>query len=203
MRALTPPVAAAAPVTAGLPFVDSPTGLILCLAFYFVVVGLGFAVQSGAAPTTKRADPAWLRAIVLLHNLFLVVLSLYMCAGCASPTRRRAPQRAHPAHRTPTEARRGRQRARPGRRSRSPFASHAAAELARAALPRSVAYYAHEGRYIVWGNPYKASEHGMATMIYIFFVSKIYEFMDTFIMLLKGNLHQARAAASPEPVAAR
>ena len=66
-----------------------------------------------------------------------------------------------------------------------------------------MAYYAHEGRYIVWGNPYKASEHGMATMIYIFFVSKIYEFMDTFIMLLKGNLHQARAAAWPEPLAAR
>ena len=57
-----------------------------------------------------------------------------------------------------------------------------------------MAYYAHEGRYIVWGNPYKPSEHGMATMIYIFFVSKIYEFMDTFIMLLKGNLQQARRA---------
>ena len=65
-----------------------------------------------------------------------------------------------------------------------------------------MAYYAHEGRYIVWGNPYKASEHGMATMIYIFFVSKIYEFMDTFIMLLKGNLHQVRASHFPEPLAA-
>ena len=34
----------------------------------------------------------------------------------------------------------------------------------------------------------------MAGVIYIFFVSKIYEFMDTFIMLLKGNLRQARLA---------
>ena len=83
LRVLTPSAAAAAPVTAGLPFVDSPTGLILCLAFYFAVVGLGFALQSGAAPTKKSTDPAWLRALVLLHNLFLVVLSLYMCAGCA------------------------------------------------------------------------------------------------------------------------
>ena len=98
LRVLTPSAAAAAPVTAGLPFVDSPTGLILCLAFYFVVVGLGFALQSGAAPTKKRADPAWLRALVLLHNLFLVVLSLYMCAGCAP---RSAAGRAAAATRTP------------------------------------------------------------------------------------------------------
>jgi hypothetical protein len=40
----------------------------------------------------------------------------------------------------------------------------------------------------------------MATMIYIFFVSKIYEFMDTFIMLLKGNLHQVRASLLPVPL---
>ena len=64
---------------------------------------------------------------------------------------------------------------------------------------RSVAYYAHQGRYVLWGNPYKASERGMASMIYIFFVSKIYEFMDTFIMLLKGNLHQARLNARAGP----
>lgn len=30
----------------------------------------------------------------------------------------------------------------------------------------------------------------MARVIHIFFVSKIYEFMDTFIMLLKGNVQQ-------------
>ena len=59
---------------------------------------------------------------------------------------------------------------------------------------RSVAYHAYEGGYKVWGNAYKPSERGMASMIYIFFVSKIYEFMDTFIMLLKGNLQQVPAA---------
>jgi len=49
-----------------------------------------------------------------------------------------------------------------------------------------------EGGYKLWGVPYKVSEKHMASMIYIFFVSKIYEFMDTFIMLLKGNVKQAR-----------
>jgi hypothetical protein len=79
--------AAAAPVTAGLPFVDSPTGLLLCLGAYFVIVFLGVALQSGRAPVpaeAKRPDPFWLRALVLLHNLFLVALSLFMSGGCAS-----------------------------------------------------------------------------------------------------------------------
>ena len=97
--ALTRPAAAAAHVTAGLPFVDSPTGLLLCLLFYFVVVGLGFALQSGAPPAVKRPDPAWLRALVLLHNLFLVVLSLFMCGGCAA--RRAARSLARLAQRSP------------------------------------------------------------------------------------------------------
>ncbi len=57
-----------------------------------------------------------------------------------------------------------------------------------------MAYYAVQGGYSLWGNAYKTSETDMAGMIYIFFVSKIYEFMDTFIMLLKGNLQQARSA---------
>ena len=46
--------------------------------------------------------------------------------------------------------------------------------------------------YKLWGVPYNAAEKDMASLIYIFYVSKIYEFMDTFIMLLKGNVQQAR-----------
>ena len=73
-----------APVTAGLPFVDSPTGLVLCLAAYFAIVLLGLALQprAGRAPAVKREDPLWLRLLVLGHNVFLVTLSLYMSVGC-------------------------------------------------------------------------------------------------------------------------
>ena len=78
--ALTPPCAA--PVTAGLPFVDSPTGLLLCLAAYLAVVAMGLVLLSGPAPAQKRTDPAWLRMLVLMHNVFLVSLSIFMSGGC-------------------------------------------------------------------------------------------------------------------------
>jgi len=51
-------------------------------------------------------------------------------------------------------------------------------------------YHAAASGYRVWGNAYKVEEREMATLLYIFFLSKIYEFLDTFIMLLKGNLQQ-------------
>ena len=34
------------------------------------------------------------------------------------------------------------------------------------------------------------NETRLAKYLYIFFLSKIYEFFDTFIMLLKGNINQ-------------
>ena len=66
-------------MTAGLPFVDSPTPLLLCLAGYLAVVAFGLAVVTPA--DSKRPDPAWLRALVLVHNFFLVGLSLFMSGG--------------------------------------------------------------------------------------------------------------------------
>jgi len=44
--------------------------------------------------------------------------------------------------------------------------------------------------YSVWGNAYSVAETTMAHYVYVFYVSKIYEFADTFIMILKGNLNQ-------------
>lgn len=44
--------------------------------------------------------------------------------------------------------------------------------------------------YVVWGNPFRESETKLAHYVYVFYISKLYEFMDTFIMLLKGNLNQ-------------
>lgn len=38
---------------------------------------------------------------------------------------------------------------------------------------------AYSNGYSVWGNEYNPRETGMAKMIYIFYVSKMYEFMDT------------------------
>eukprot|EP00270_Netrium_digitus_P011299 TRINITY_DN3587_c0_g1_i1.p1 TRINITY_DN3587_c0_g1~~TRINITY_DN3587_c0_g1_i1.p1 ORF type:complete len:338 (+),score=51.41 TRINITY_DN3587_c0_g1_i1:90-1103(+) len=52
---------------------------------------------------------------------------------------------------------------------------------------------AFSNEYSFWGNPYKDSEKRMGQLIYLFYVSKFYEFMDTMVMLLKRNTRQITA----------
>jgi elongation of very long chain fatty acids protein 4 len=47
-----------------------------------------------------------------------------------------------------------------------------------------------KNKYTLWGNAYNPAETKLAELIWVFYVSKLYEFMDTFIMLLKGNVNQ-------------
>ncbi|CAG8742759.1 19177_t:CDS:2 [Racocetra persica] len=56
----------------------------------------------------------------------------------------------------------------------------------------TVLYEAWRQRYVLFANPEDKSEKGfqMAKYIWVFYVSKITEFMDTFIMVLKKNNHQ-------------
>ncbi|CAM6014274.1 unnamed protein product [Sphagnum balticum] len=49
---------------------------------------------------------------------------------------------------------------------------------------------ARRHRYSIWGNPSNDEHVKMGFYIYIFYVSKLYEFMDTAVMLLKRNLRQ-------------
>lgn len=53
-----------------------------------------------------------------------------------------------------------------------------------------IAYQAWRKRYSILGNYVKDDELQMGHLIYIFYVSKLYEFTDTVIMLLKRNLRQ-------------
>lgn len=53
-----------------------------------------------------------------------------------------------------------------------------------------ILYQAVANGYSFWGNNFNPSEKRMAEMIHIFYVSKMYEFIDTFIMILKGNMRQ-------------
>ena len=114
------------------PGVSSPAILITSLIFYISVVAFGRVhLKRGYSP---GGDSAWLRAFVILHNVLLIILSAYMCAGCI------------------TEA--------------------------------------YRNDYTLWGNEYKPDQVKLAKLIYLFFISKIYEFVDTFIMILKGNWNQ-------------
>merc|ERR1719183_3079462 len=70
------------PLTLELPFVRSPTGLLMCLLCYFCVVLAGLAFWK-AFPIPKHLkktpDSIPMKLLMLFHNVFLTLLSLYMC----------------------------------------------------------------------------------------------------------------------------
>lgn len=53
-----------------------------------------------------------------------------------------------------------------------------------------ISWEAYRNRYEVWGNAYDPKQTTMAYFIWVFFASKLYEFLDTIVMLLKGNTKQ-------------
>lgn len=120
-------------ITADLPFVRSPTPVVVAVATYIVVVWLwsSYIKWAGLKP---RHDPVWLQALVVVHNCFLCCLSLYMGCGILIEARRH--------------------------------------------------------RYSFWGNHGNDEQVKMGFYVYIFYVSKVYEFMDTIVMLLRRNLRQ-------------
>ena len=112
------------PLTRNLPFVASPTPLLTCVLGYLALVVISVAVlKRRKAPIDDRPDPAWLKALVQLHNIFLIGLSLFMSI--------------------------------------------------------SAAFNAWRYGYKFWGTNYSPKETAMGTTIYIFYLSKILEFMDT------------------------
>eukprot|EP01026_Neomeris_dumetosa_P034335 TRINITY_DN2762_c0_g1_i18.p1 TRINITY_DN2762_c0_g1~~TRINITY_DN2762_c0_g1_i18.p1 ORF type:complete len:222 (-),score=6.85 TRINITY_DN2762_c0_g1_i18:246-833(-) len=58
------------------------------------------------------------------------------------------------------------------------------------AIPKVVLMWMWNCWYGIWGQAYSENEPGMAHIIYIFYLSKLYEFFDTAIMFMKGNLNQ-------------
>lgn len=74
-------------ITADLPFVRSPTPVVVAVATYIVVVWLwsSYIKWAGLKP---RHDPVWLQALVVVHNCFLCCLSLYMGCGILIEARR-------------------------------------------------------------------------------------------------------------------
>lgn len=48
-----------------------------------------------------------------------------------------------------------------------------------AGMAASSIYWARAHNYSFWGNAYRPTERGMGLTIYVFYVSKFYEFFDT------------------------
>ncbi|KAI5055008.1 hypothetical protein GOP47_0030153 [Adiantum capillus-veneris] len=122
------------PPTKGLPGVDSPTPVLFGILAYLtaVILGLQWIKSSGLKP--RLHEPFLLQAFVILHNLFCLGLSLYMCLN--------------------------------------------------------ISIRAFQLNYALWGNAYDQHETLMAFYIYIFYMSKYPEFLDTIIMLWKRNTRQ-------------
>lgn len=45
-------------------------------------------------------------------------------------------------------------------------------------------------KYNFWGQAFSTAEKEMHEIVYIFYASKLYEFFDTYIMIVKGNMRQ-------------
>lgn len=114
--------------------VESPTFLISSILIYLVIVLGSCYCNSDSYGNKRKEDPFLIRVLVIFHNLFLVILSLYMCGGCILEAKRNS--------------------------------------------------------FKIWGNPYDPGQVKLARYIYIFYISKIYEFLDTFIMIIKKNFKQ-------------
>lgn len=73
-------------LTKDLPLVGTPTGVVtVILGYLAIVLGTLFwrsvSADKSKATGDKKADPAWLKSFILLHNIFLVSLSTFMFAG--------------------------------------------------------------------------------------------------------------------------
>ena len=53
-----------------------------------------------------------------------------------------------------------------------------------------ICYQVWKNGYSVWGSPYNEKETELARFILIFYLSKLYEYLDTIIMILKRNMYQ-------------
>lgn len=60
-----------------------------------------------------------------------------------------------------------------------------------------IVHEAISNRYSFWGNEYSPTQKGMAKMIYIFYLSKIYEFMDTVRAMQSPVCFGERVAGRP------
>ena len=78
------------PATEDFIAVKSPTFLISSLLSYIVIIGFG---RTRIKRTQRKQDllkrnPSWLHFFVIIHNIFLILLSLYMCFGCILEARK-------------------------------------------------------------------------------------------------------------------
>lgn len=122
------------PITRNFPFVSSPTPVVLSVAAYLAVVTIWCRHIRATDLRPRPQDPRALHLLVIFHNLFLCLLSLFMGVGIISE--------------------------------------------------------AWKHNFSLWGNSPSHEHVTLGCYIYMFYLSKLYEFADTAIMLFRRNLRQ-------------
>lgn len=144
-------------ITKDLPFVDSPTPAVTAILAYLVIVTIGSAVLRRKA-STRGPDPAWLRFLVqvsadnIRRSGMLCTAFEWRCAQhAATNSTMRLLSQVH----------------------------NVVLIVLSAGMAASSVYWARAHNYSFWGNAYRASERNMGLTIYVFYMSKFYEFFDT------------------------
>jgi elongation of very long chain fatty acids protein 4 len=146
-------------LTKHLPFIDSPTPAVTIIAAYLLIVTVGSAFLR-RSQTPRGPDPAWLRHLVQViaavqpGDACEVLLLCPAMQPCAQSRRK-----VHVAL--------------------SVQVHNVVLIVLSAGMAASSIYWARAHNYSFWGNAYRPSERAMGLTIYVFYVSKFYEFFDT------------------------
>ncbi len=149
-------------ITGGLPLVKSPTPMLTLIGAYLVIVTVGLAfLKTRRQPSRAQEDPRWLKNLVQVqhcgsrHNIVpLLARGTSRCAHTEFSGTRTDVRTASQVHNVILIA-------------------------LSAWMAGSAVYWAFQYGYRFWGNGFKASETELGMTIYVFYLSKFYEFFDT------------------------
>jgi elongation of very long chain fatty acids protein 4 len=146
-------------ITKDLPLIDSPTPAVTIIVAYLLIVTVGSAFLRRSQPA-RGPDPGWLRSLVQVSADERV--STCMTHHSFEGTMQEPfPSRRHVIDDVRLQI------------------HNVVLIVLSAGMAASSVYWARAHGYSFWGNAYRSSERNMGLTIYVFYVSKFYEFFDT------------------------
>jgi len=144
-------------ITGSLPLIASPTPMVTLVLGYLAIVAVGLTVlKLRGQRAQSAADPRWLKLCVQVHPALQSASDIVQhAAGFWKPQSVAADISVHMQ------------------------LHNVNLILLSAGMAASAVFWAVRNNYRFWGNAFKSSERGMGMTIYVFYLSKFYEFGDT------------------------